>query len=214
MSRPERSSRHRVGAVVVAPILGVLALLAGGDSAGEEVIAASKPLVIQRDAIDRANALQAVHRFAAAEAVLTAHLAAVPADAVARLHRAQIRLARRDRPGALADCLAAARGLDAVAATACVAQAEHALGASRRAREALERAILSNQAEPAVDSWASGIAAELAAFDGDLAAADRWHRRSIARAGTAHYPRLAYARFRAEHREADLAAGKSPGSSP
>lgn len=149
--------------------------------------------------LDAANRLQQRHRFGEAEALLGGWLARSPADARVLLVRSQLRVHARNARGALADCMTAAAGLDALAASGCVAQARGALGDVRGARllveSALARAADDDVADDATESWASGIAAELAVRDGDDVAADRWHRRAVELGGDAHYPPLAYADF-------------------
>lgn len=144
---------------------------------------------------EQADRLQYRHRFAEAETVLDGWLAQHPDDAAARLQRAQLRIERNNPRGALADCLQAAPLLSALAASACEAQALAALGRVTRARELVESALERTADAAPVRSWASGIAAELAARERDMAAAERWHRAALADAGSAHYPRVAYAEF-------------------
>ncbi len=144
---------------------------------------------------EQADRLQYQHRFAEAEAVLDDWLASHPEDAAARVERARLRVAQ-DRPReALADCARATAALEALVATGCRAEAMGALGAVAPARAMLEAALSRSGAIPEAGSWARGIAAELAARDGDHAAAERWHRAALATAGDAHYPRVAYAEF-------------------
>lgn len=145
--------------------------------------------------LQQADRLQYRHRYAEAEAVLGAWLAQHPDDVTARLQRSQLRIARDNPRGALADCLHAAPRLSALAASACQAQATAALGSVDRARELVETALQRATDARAVRSWAQGIAAELAARDSDFPAAERWHRAALTDAGDAHYPRVAYAEF-------------------
>lgn len=149
-------------------------------------------VLTQREQADR---LQFRHRYAEAEAVLDGWLAQQPDDVAARLQRAQLRIARENPRGALADCLQAAPQLSALAASACQAQAMASLGAVPRARELVEAALQRSSDTRAVQSWAQGIAAELAVRDRDLAAAERWYRAALRDAGGSHYPRVAYAEF-------------------
>lgn len=156
------------------------------------------PAGADRGALARdADARQYRHDFAGAEAVLTALLARWPGDANARLARAQARIARGNPRGALADCFTAAAGLDALAASACAAQARAALGEPAAARALVERALAMDggRADPAVRSYAAGIAAELAAHAGQDGRAERWYRQALATAGNGHYPAVAYADF-------------------
>ena len=113
----------------------------------------------------------------------------------ARLERARLRVAQGRPREALADCARATAALEALVATGCRAEAMGALGAVAAARAMLETALSQADSTPSARSWAQGIAAELAARDGDLAAAERWHRAALAAAGRAHYPRVAYAEF-------------------
>jgi predicted Zn-dependent protease len=122
-------------------------------------------------------------------------LARHPDDVTARLQRAQLRIARDNARGALADCLYAAPQLSALAGSACQAQAMASLGGVARSRELVEAALARSSDTRTVRSWAQGIAAELAARDQDTTAAERWYRAALADAGTAHYPRVAYAEF-------------------
>lgn len=145
--------------------------------------------------LEQADRLQYRHRYAEAEAILDAWLERRPDDGAARLQRSQLRMARGNPRGALADCLQSASQLTALAASACQAQAMAALGALPRARALLEAALARASDAPPVVSWAQGIAAELASGERDFAAAERWHRAALATAGTAHYPRVAYAEF-------------------
>lgn len=145
--------------------------------------------------LQQAHRLQYRHRYAEAEAVLDGWLARHPDDVTGRLQRAQLRIARKNPRGALADCLQAAPRLSALAGSACQAQAMASLGSVERARELIERALQRATDTRPVRSWAQGIAAELAARARDRSAAERWYRAALANAGTAHYPRVAYAEF-------------------
>lgn len=151
----------------------------------------AKPLT----APQRARRLQYQHRYADAALLLDQWLQQHPDDADARLQRAQIRLALVQPRAALADCLRAAPRLDALAATGCQAQAMAALGAITRARADIEAALARAESSPDVMSWAQGIAAELALRTGDVRGAERWHRAALGNAGSAHFPRIAYAEF-------------------
>jgi tetratricopeptide (TPR) repeat protein len=177
-----------------------VATVATGHPAHESLRAAPASL------LDEADRLQADHRFDAAERTLERVLAERPIDPQARLMRAQIRLARGNPRGALADCLAIARALDALAATGCVGQARAALGETRIARAMVERALAGAVAPSATRSWVAGIAADLAEAESDRAAAERWHALAIADAGDAHYPQLAWREYLARREaEADRA---------
>jgi tetratricopeptide (TPR) repeat protein len=145
--------------------------------------------------LEQADRLQYRHRYAEAEAILDEWLAARPADVTARLQRAQLRVARGNPRGALADCVTAAPQLSALAGSACQAQAIAALGDLRRARALIEAALQRSTDNVAVESWARGIAAELAMRTGDNATAERWYRAALAGSGGAHFPRVAYAEF-------------------
>jgi hypothetical protein len=153
----------------------------------------------------RADRLQAGHRFDEAEGVLDAVLARQPGDAQAHLMRSQVRIARGQPRGALADCVAASGRLDALAASACVAQAQAALGDPVSARRLVERALAAAGVSSPTRGWAAGIAAELAAGDCDPVAAERWYRLAIADSGHAHYPELAYREY-LEHGAAECPA--------
>ena len=150
---------------------------------------------------DRGSVLQMVdrlqyqHRFAEAESLLTGLLKDSPQDTDALLHRAQLRVLQQNARGALADCLRAAPRLDALAASACQAQALGALGQVASARRLLDAALTKARSTPGIESWAQGIAAELAAREGAFDVAERWHRAALAEAGQSHYPRIAYAQF-------------------
>ena len=145
--------------------------------------------------VQRAERLQYQHRFADAAALLDQWLTQHPDDASARLKLAQIRLALAQPRQALAACLRAAPGLDALAATGCQAQAKAALGSVSRARADIEAALARASSSRDVTSWAQGIAADLALRDGDVRGAERWHLEALANAGSAHFPRIAYSEF-------------------
>jgi predicted Zn-dependent protease len=145
----------------------------------------------------RADRLQAAHRFDEAERVLDEVLARQPGNPQAHLMRSQVRIARGRPRGALADCVAASGRLDALAASACVAQAQAALGDAVGARQLVERALAEATESSPTRGWAAGIAAEFAERACDRAAADRWHRLAIADSGDAHFPDHAYREFRA-----------------
>lgn len=154
----------------------------------ERVVASEPPLV-------RADRLQYQHRYAEAAAVLDQWIQQHPADAAVLVKRAQVRVALGQARGALADCVRAGSGLDALTASACRALAMGALGATAPARNLVEQALARDTSSPETTSWAQGIAAELAAQSGDFTTAERWHRAALANAGNAHYPRVAYAEF-------------------
>lgn len=139
--------------------------------------------------------LQYQHRFAEAEGLLTQLLKDSPQDTDALLQRAQLRVTQQNARGALADCLRAAPRLDALAASACQAQALGALGQVASARRLLDAALTNARSTPGIACWAQGIAAELAARDGAFDVAEHWHRAALAGAGDTHYPRIAYAQF-------------------
>ena len=145
--------------------------------------------------LQQADRLQYQHRFAEAESLLTRWLAAAPLDTDALLQRAQLRVAQNNPRGALGDCLRASPRLDSLAASACQAQAQGALGQISAARQLIEAALARSRSSTAIESWAQGLAAELAARDGAIGDAERWHRAALANAGGAHYPRVAYAEF-------------------
>jgi HupE / UreJ protein len=163
--------------------------------------------IADRPAVLRAvDSLQYAHQFAAAERLISRRLAFEPDDGAALVQRSQLRIALHDYRGALADCVRASRDLDALTASACQAQAEGALGRVREARRLVETALARAAERPPADAaapddpaqslgWAQGIAAELAARDGDPDAAEIWHHAAIAHAGAGHFPRLAYAQF-------------------
>jgi hypothetical protein len=153
--------------------------------------------------LEQADRLQYRHRYAEAEAILDHWLAARPADVAARLQRAQLRAARNNPRGALADCVTGAPQLSALAGSACQAQALAALGDLPRARALVETALQRSTDSAAVESWARGIAAELAMRAGDHATAERWYRAALAGSGGAHFPRVAFAEFL-------LARGRAP----
>lgn len=149
--------------------------------------------------LERADQLQYEHRYAEAAAAADRWLADHPGDAGALLRRSQIRIALGDPRAALADCARAAPRLDALAASACQAQAMAALGAAPAARGLLEAALARSASTPEIASWAQGIAAELAMDAGDVVPAERLYREALENAGTAHYPRIAYAEFLLAH---------------
>ena len=149
--------------------------------------------------------LQYRHDFAAAEKLLSQKLLGQRGDAQALLQRAQLRIAAGKPRAALADCMRAAPGLTALAASACEAQALGALGEVHAARQIVARALAMAGGSQAEISWASGIAAELAEKSHDLAAAEPWYRRAVATAGAAHYPRVAYAEFLLRQQRNDAA---------
>jgi tetratricopeptide (TPR) repeat protein len=149
-----------------------------------------------RDALlGLADRLQYQHRFAEAEQRLSQWLSRSPEDADARLKRAQVRLASGNARGALVDCLRAEPQLDALAASACRAQVQAALGDLPGARRLIETALARAAGSTAIESYAAGIAGELAARDRAYAPAEIFFKRSLASAGDAHYPRIAYAEF-------------------
>jgi tetratricopeptide (TPR) repeat protein len=229
-----RASRRRGGngrrACARAVALGVcaLAVLAGCTDSGrpaardrggaaladDAIVGTAQPGVAAVGGDARATTLalvdefQQAHRFADAERLTADWLARDPYDAEMRVVRSQLRIHAGDPRGALADCMAASARLDALASSACVAQARAALGDPRGARDLVERALAAaprDDAAASTRSWAAGIAAELASKAGDDDAAERWHRESVALAGTTHFPRLAYADFllaRQRHRDA------------
>lgn len=145
-----------------------------------------------RAEIDR---LQYQHRFADAERLLEASIAASPRDPKLRLQRAQLRIAQGNSRGALVDCLQAATGLDALTATGCEAQAIGALGQVGTARRQIETALARAPAGAASRGWAEGIAAELAARSGDDQRAETWYRSAMSRPDAGHFARVAYAEF-------------------
>ena len=185
-------------------------LLAGGlllASAGAATVATGHPAhpppgAAPATLLEDADQLQADHRFEAAERTLERVLVETPADPQARLMRAQIRLARGNPRGALADCLVIERTLDALAASGCVAQARAALGETRIARAMVERALAGTNAPSATRSWVAGIAADLAEAEGDHVTAESWHAIAIADAGDAHYPQLAWREYLARRQAA------------
>lgn len=150
--------------------------------------------------LQNADRLQYQHRFADAATLIEQWLSQHPDDASARLKLAQIRLALAQPRAALAECLRAAPGLDALSATGCQAQSMAALGSVARARIDIETALARATSSRDVTSWAQGIAAELAARDGDVRGAERWHRQAVANAGSAHFPRIAYGEFLLQQR--------------
>ena len=161
------------------------------------------------DSSDRASVLRAAdrlqfqHRFDEAEALLTRWLRESPLDTDVLLQRAQLRIAQKNPRGALADCLRAAPRLDALAASACQAQAEGALGQVAGARRLVESALAHTHSTASVASWAQGIAAELAARDGATSVAEGWYRAALATDGSSHYPRVAYAQFLLDQKRPD-----------
>ncbi len=199
--------------LVVATLLGLLwsvggaAALAAAPAAPVRITPADHDTIVLRlpesmrtpaqalTLVQRAERLQYQHRFADAAALLDQWLTQHPDDASARMKLAQIRLALAQPRAALAECLRAAPGLDALAATGCQAQSMAALGAVPRARADIETALAHASSSSDVTSWAQGIAAELALRDGDLRGAERWHRKAVASAGSAHFPRIAYSEF-------------------
>jgi tetratricopeptide (TPR) repeat protein len=142
-----------------------------------------------------ADMLQYRHEFASSEGVLTRVLSRQPDDGTARLARAQARLALGNARGAVGDCLLAARSIDPLAASACMAQAEGMLGDPGPALELVQQALNSVTATDDVRSYASGIAAELAGKTGQPKLAERWYLEALRTAGWRHYPALAYADF-------------------
>ncbi len=142
-----------------------------------------------------ADMLQYRHEFAASEGVLTRVLSRQPGDGTARLARAQARLALGNARGAAGDCLLAARSIDPLAASACMAQARGMLGDPGPALELVQQALRSVSSTDDVRSYASGIAAELADKTGQPELAERWYLEALRTAGWRHFPALAYADF-------------------
>lgn len=161
----------------------------------------------------RADALQYQHRFVEAEQLVSRWLGAPPQDAdrgavaQALLMRAQLRIEQGQARRALADCVRAATGLNAVVATACEAQALAMLSGASGARAALDAVLRRGdlRVSSAELSWAQGIAATLAARAGDPVAAERWFRAAVDNGGNVHYPRVAYAQFLLAQRRPDEA---------
>lgn len=224
------------GCIALVGCITLVASGAGGDQLphrgafvphDDAVVLTLEPRNSQRGTLlGEVDRLQYQHRFSAAERRLSDWLAQRPEDAAARVQRAQIRLAQGNARGALADCIHATSQLDALTATACRAQALGQLGEIATARAMLEAALAAQSGSalagdhraPSDDvlSWASGIAGELAQRAGQPREAEAWFKRSLATAGSAHFPRIAYAEFLlAERRHGDVLAllSASPDSS-
>lgn len=156
--------------------------------------------------VERADALQRRHSFAAAESLLTQVLARYPRDAEARLMRAQVRIHLRDAKRALEDCVALATMTDSLTTTACIAQARALAGDRERAYALISIALNAGGGSPAVRSWAAGIAGDLAAALGRHADAGSWYEAMYRLDPENHYARLQYGQWLLESGRSDEAA--------
>jgi tetratricopeptide (TPR) repeat protein len=150
-----------------------------------------------------ADTLQFRHEFAAAEQVLDKVLRLDAHRASAYLARGQVRIAQGKGRAAIGDCLSAAHGAEPLAAAACLALARSTLGEVPAALDLVLASLAGSTSGGAVRSYASGVAAELAAHLGRRDVAEHWHREAVAHADN-HFPVLAYADFLLnQHRAAD-----------
>jgi hypothetical protein len=144
-----------------------------------------EPWLARRDAPPRllvaaANLAQQRHDFTVARGLLDRALAADPADAGARLQRANVALLLGDFAAARADCRAVLGSGDALAGTTCLASSATGPGGLARARQLVAALDRPGAAPAALAQWQLLTAADLASRDGDAGSALRYLARAHA----------------------------------
>lgn len=149
----------------------------------------------------RALVEQNQHLFTAALADLDAILAAQPGNAQARLTRAVVRQVEADYAGAAADCAAAGDPAELLAASVCRDNVRALQGEAAAALADLRRSMdaLGSVTPAAVKLWALTVAAELAQYTNDNAAAEADYRAALDLAPADAYALAGYADFLLDH---------------
>lgn len=128
-----------------------------------------------------ATALQGLHRFPDAHALLDRALLAEPQNAQAWLTKAALFQVQGDFTDARSACTPLVRLVDATIALGCIAATQSMSGHLELSFRSLARMVdASPPADPATHGWLLGILGEMAARMNDAPAAERYFRAAIA----------------------------------
>jgi predicted Zn-dependent protease len=153
----------------------------------------------------RATIKQSTHDFAGALADLDRLIERAPNDGQALLTRATVLTVQGRYAEARADCAKVARLAVQLVGVACDAGPASLSGEAASAYAALENALARSRSNPDLVEWAETLAAEVAARQGDVAAADGHFRAAMALDSRDPYLLAAYADFLLEsHRPGEV----------